>query len=102
MVRVRARIRIRVRVRIHNPSQGPGKTGGGGVAQCNFPTLDHQVGYLKIPIYFWGGEIFGGHRLPRPLWLCFQQPVMMWLFGATYSSITYKLFVFTLLNFFYL
>ena len=48
-----------------------------------------------------GGGIFGAHGPPRPLWLCFQQPLMMWLFGATYSSITYnKLFLFTLLNFF--
>ena len=41
---------------IHNPSNGrsmPWKKwgGGGGGAQSNFPTLDHQVGYLKIPIY---------------------------------------------------
>ena len=65
------------------------KTGGG--AQSNFPTLDHQVGYLKIPIYiFW--KIFEGPRPPRPLWLCFQQSVIMWLFGATYSSITYIFF----------
>ena len=78
-VRVRLRARVRVRVRLGLGS-GLGfitlpravacsEKTGGWGAQSNFPTLDHQ------------------------------QPVMMWLFGATYSII-YKLFLFTLLNFF--
>ena len=78
-LRARARISVRVRVRVR--------------ARVRVRVRIHQVGYLKIPIYiFW--KIFWGHGPPWPLWLCFQQPVIMWLFGATYSSITYKLFLF--------